>query len=53
MDLVLERYSNRLSPPLLFRLALHRGSLDAQRQHRNLSSALRLFVLEYYRRKAA
>lgn len=27
MDLVLERYSNRLSPPLLFRLALHRGSL--------------------------
>ena len=29
------------------------GDIDAQRQHRNLSSALRLFVLEYYRRKAA
>ena len=27
MDLVLERYSNRLSPTLLFRLALQRGSL--------------------------
>ena len=25
------------------------GDLDAQRQHGNLSSALRLFVLEYYR----
>ena len=29
------------------------GSIDAQRQHGNFSSALRLFVLEYYRRKAA
>ena len=29
------------------------GDIDAQRQHRNLSSALRLFVLEYHRRKAA
>jgi predicted DNA-binding ribbon-helix-helix protein len=29
------------------------GDVDAQRQHSNLSSALRLFVLEYYRRKAA
>ena len=29
------------------------GDLDAQRQHGNLSSALRLFVLEYYRGKAA
>ena len=29
------------------------GGIDAQRQHGNLSSALRLFVLEYYRSKAA
>jgi predicted DNA-binding ribbon-helix-helix protein len=29
------------------------GDLDAQRQRGNLSSALRLFVLEYYRGKAA
>ena len=29
------------------------GGIDAQRQHGNLSSALRLFVLEYYRGKAA
>ena len=29
------------------------GDIDARRQHGNLSSALRLFVLEYYRRKAA
>ena len=29
------------------------GSIDPQRQHGNFSSALRLFVLEYYRRKAA
>ena len=29
------------------------GSIDAQRQHGNFSSALRLFVLEYYRGKAA
>ena len=29
------------------------GDIDAQRQHGSLSSALRLFVLEYYRRKAA
>ena len=29
------------------------GDLDAHRQHSNLSSALRLFVLEYYRGKAA
>jgi predicted DNA-binding ribbon-helix-helix protein len=29
------------------------GDVDAQRQHGNLSSALRLFVLEYYRGKAA
>jgi predicted DNA-binding ribbon-helix-helix protein len=28
------------------------GSIDAQRQHGNFSSALRLFVLEYYRGKA-
>ena len=28
------------------------GDLDAQRQRGNLSSALRLFVLEYYRGKA-
>ena len=27
--------------------------IGAQRQHHNLSSALRLFVLEYYRGKAA
>ena len=27
--------------------------INAQRQHGNLSSALRLFVLEYYRGKAA
>ena len=25
------------------------GAIDAQRQHGNLSSALRLFVLDYYR----
>ena len=29
------------------------SGIDKQRQHRNLSSALRLFVLEYYRGKAA
>ena len=29
------------------------SGIDAQRQHGNLSSALRLFVLEYYRGKAA
>ena len=29
------------------------GGIDARRQHGNLSSALRLFVLEYYRGKAA
>ena len=29
------------------------GSIDAQRQQGNFSSALRLFVLEYYRGKAA
>ena len=29
------------------------GGINAQRQHGNLSSALRLFVLEYYRGKAA
>jgi predicted DNA-binding ribbon-helix-helix protein len=29
------------------------GDIDAQRQHGNLSSTLRLFVLEYYRGKAA
>ena len=29
------------------------GDLDAHRQHGNLSPALRLFVLEYYRGKAA
>ena len=29
------------------------GSIHAQRQHGNFSSALRLFVLEYYRGKAA
>jgi predicted DNA-binding ribbon-helix-helix protein len=29
------------------------GDIDAQRQHGNLSSMLRLFVLEYYRGKAA
>ena len=29
------------------------GGIKAQRQHGNLSSALRLFVLEYYRCKAA
>jgi predicted DNA-binding ribbon-helix-helix protein len=29
------------------------SDIDAQRQHGNLSSALRLFVLEYYRGKAA
>jgi len=28
------------------------GRIKAQRQHGNLSSALRLFVLEYYRGKA-
>jgi predicted DNA-binding ribbon-helix-helix protein len=27
------------------------GSIDAQRQQGNLSSALRLFVLEFYRRQ--
>jgi predicted DNA-binding ribbon-helix-helix protein len=29
------------------------GAIDAQRQHSNLSSALRLFVLEFYRSQAA
>jgi predicted DNA-binding ribbon-helix-helix protein len=29
------------------------GAIDAQRQHSNLSSALRLFVLDFYRGKAA
>jgi predicted DNA-binding ribbon-helix-helix protein len=29
------------------------GDIDKQRQHGNLSSMLRLFVLEYYRGKAA
>jgi predicted DNA-binding ribbon-helix-helix protein len=29
------------------------GSIDAQRQQGNLSSALRLFVLEFYRSQAA
>ena len=29
------------------------GDIAAQRQHGNFSSALRLFVLEYYRGKAA
>ena len=29
------------------------SGIDKQRQHGNLSSALRLFVLEYYRGKAA
>ena len=29
------------------------GGINAQRQLGNLSSALRLFVLEYYRNKAA
>jgi predicted DNA-binding ribbon-helix-helix protein len=29
------------------------GSLDEQRQHGNLSSALRLFVLNHYRRRVA
>ena len=29
------------------------GDIDAQRQHGNLSSTLRVFVLEYYRGKAA
>ena len=29
------------------------SGIDKQRQHRNLSSTLRLFVLEYYRGKAA
>ncbi len=29
------------------------SGIDAQRQHSNFSSALRLFVLEYYRGKAA
>ena len=29
------------------------GDINAQRQHGNLSSTLRLFVLEYYRGKAA
>ena len=29
------------------------GDIDAKRQHGNFSSTLRLFVLEYYRRKAA
>jgi predicted DNA-binding ribbon-helix-helix protein len=28
------------------------GAIDTQRQHGNLSSTLRLFVLEYYRGKA-
>ncbi len=29
------------------------SGIDKQRQHGNLSSTLRLFALEYYRRKAA
>ena len=29
------------------------ATIDAQRQHGNRSSALRLFVLEYYRRRVA
>ena len=29
------------------------GAIDAQRQHGNLSSALRLFVLDFYRKRAA
>jgi predicted DNA-binding ribbon-helix-helix protein len=29
------------------------GEIAAQRQHSNLSSALRLFVLEFYRKQAA
>jgi predicted DNA-binding ribbon-helix-helix protein len=29
------------------------SGIDKQRQHSNLSSTLRLFVLEYYRGKAA
>ena len=29
------------------------SGINAQRQHGNLSSALRLFVLDYYRGKAA
>ena len=29
------------------------GGIDAQRQHGNLSSALRLFVLDFYRGNAA
>ena len=29
------------------------GAIDAQRQQANLSSALRLFVLEYYQSKSA
>jgi predicted DNA-binding ribbon-helix-helix protein len=29
------------------------GAIDAQRQHGNLSSAIRLFVLEHYRSQAS
>ena len=29
------------------------GAIDAERQHGNLSSAIRLFVLEHYRSQAA
>jgi predicted DNA-binding ribbon-helix-helix protein len=29
------------------------SSIDAQRQHDNLSSALRLFVLDFYRKQVA
>lgn len=29
------------------------GEIDAQRQHSNLSSALRLFVLAYYQNRSA
>jgi predicted DNA-binding ribbon-helix-helix protein len=29
------------------------GEIDAQRQHSNLSSALRLFVLDFYRKHVA
>jgi predicted DNA-binding ribbon-helix-helix protein len=29
------------------------GEIDAQRQHSNLSSVLRLFVLDFYRKQVA
>jgi predicted DNA-binding ribbon-helix-helix protein len=29
------------------------GEIDAQRRHSNLSSAIRLFVLEFYRKQAS